>query len=659
MTRKKGLLIAPRHPADTFWSYRHIMRHIGCKTAYPPLGLITFATQMPQDRWDFELIDLNVKQLPDRILRRKIDQADAVFVGAMNVQRDSLTELLAGPAKGLDTPWVLGGPLASSYRDTILDPQTPKDQILHDGLDFLVWGEAGPWIDALNQALVEHPRHRADTPTLFIPQRVLDEPAGSRKYLRDETIFRSLEAMPIPRWDLLNVQDYHFMMLQSTAGCRFRCNFCDIVQFNGGFARIKEKNAITQELQAIYDTGFRGTIFTVDDNFVSEPKAMEYILEGMIEFQRSHNYPFSFFTQASVDLGKEDLAHLIPLMKLAGFYSVFLGVENPDADSLKSMNKIQNIKTAPEHTIALLQEEGIEVFAGFIYGTDGDTRQTADHIIDFVRDNAILSATTGKLTPFPHTPLYVDLEQEGRLLKGTESSNTVDDSLEFLPLMGIEQHREGYRHILNTLFSRPELYRRARSVLDRLETHIFRNAPISLKGVRALCFSVFRQGLWGRNGFWDRDYFKLLLAGVRQDRKVRDALQRELDDLALFWERAKTPTREYIELDPNAVESFYRMSGYAEQALVRYAADKDLAEIHSHIQSVRQTLDRDRSLSITQAQFIYQWAMMYLDRKRRMLRLPGFYTARAIQLAIMGFHYRTAIGNMLKREDNQGLTAPM
>ena len=99
MTQKKGLLIAPAFPADSFWSYKYIMKYLGRKTPFPPLGLLTFAALMPQQEWDFELIDLNVETPSNSTLRQKIQDADVVFSGAMNIQRKSLVELLAGPAR--------------------------------------------------------------------------------------------------------------------------------------------------------------------------------------------------------------------------------------------------------------------------------------------------------------------------------------------------------------------------------------------------------------------------------------------------------------------------------------------------------------------------------------------------------------------------------
>ena len=139
---KHGLLLYPEFPASSFWSYRHIMPMVGKKAAFPPLGLITFAALMP-DNWSYDLIDLNVERPSDDELRARFAAADAVFVSAMSVQKPSLIELLQGPARGIDTPWVLGGPYPSSYRDHILDPRTPSDEVLHRGLDILVWGRAG------------------------------------------------------------------------------------------------------------------------------------------------------------------------------------------------------------------------------------------------------------------------------------------------------------------------------------------------------------------------------------------------------------------------------------------------------------------------------------------------------------------------------------
>src|SRR5690349_23457389 len=225
---RKGLLLYPEFPDSSFWSYRHIMPMVGAKAAFPPLGLLTFAALMPPE-WSFELLDLNVDHPPNDILRARIADADAVFVSAMSVQKPSLVAVIAEASQGLSTPWVLGGPYPSSYRDHILDPRTSSDAILHRGLDVLVWGEGGQWVEAIDRLLRdERPRHSDDRPALLIPAAIAAQEPGSRKALNDRTIFKPLGDVPPPRWDLIDIGDYLAMMLQTTVGCRFRCDFCDI-----------------------------------------------------------------------------------------------------------------------------------------------------------------------------------------------------------------------------------------------------------------------------------------------------------------------------------------------------------------------------------------------------------------------------------------------
>src|SRR6185369_17103559 len=114
------------------------------------------------DEWEFDLVDLNVVNPSDVELRDRIASADAVFVSAMSVQKRSLVKLLEGPARGVDTPWVLGGPYPSSYRDHIVNPQTSSDEILRRGLDVLVWGEGGQWVESIDRLLHGECRRHSD-----------------------------------------------------------------------------------------------------------------------------------------------------------------------------------------------------------------------------------------------------------------------------------------------------------------------------------------------------------------------------------------------------------------------------------------------------------------------------------------------------------------
>lgn len=648
MRMKKGLLIASEFPADSFWSFKYVMKYIRRKAPFPPVGLLTFAALMPQDEWEFELIDLNVERLSSQKLRKKIQDSDAVFTGAMNVQRDSLVDLLKGPAHGTDTPWVLGGPLASTYRDSIMNPRNEMDEVLHQGFDYLVWGEASPWIADLNRRLEEAPKHSDESPFLFIPEQVLNAPEASRKYLQDRSIFEPFDGLASPRWDLIDVGDYRALMLQTTAGCRFRCNFCDIIQFNGGFPRAKGGTDVTRELQAIYDTGFRGGVFTVDDNFVSEPKAMEEILNAMTEFQRQHDYPFEFFTQASIDLGKESLSYLVPLMQQAGFATVFLGIENPDPAALRQMNKIQNIKTAPKDTIGLLQKHGIEVQAGFIFGADTDTPQTADNIVDFVEKNGVFSAMTGTLTPLPHTPLYVELKEQGRLLEAELACNNVDDTVQFKPVMGLDNMQNGFLHILESLFSPQAMYGRAERLIGRLDTHIFTSSHLDVNQVAAALRSFARQSL---SGVWtqeQRSYLHLLKRAVQLDRQFLRDIRTEARNLGSYWDKVGVAAKSYIELDGQDAKRFAEMLSYAQDALVRYRPDMGLTEVQDFVQRVREAVAQG-VLPRAEAQSVYEAAREYLQTKRALFQFPGSHLVKALELSIIGIHYGTVVDHVLTK----------
>ena len=646
---KKGILISPLFPDGLYWGMKHALNMLGKNiTAYPPLGALTFAALMPQDEWEFQLIDFNVKKPTNAEMKKIIESADAVFISAMNVQRESIIHLLKEPAYGTSTPIVLGGPMASTYRDIILEPETKDDQILHNGIDFLAWGEAAPWIKLLCEALDRNPVHSATKPHLFIPQRVLDEPSGSRKYLRDQEIFKPLSNIPVPRWDLIDRKNYRSMMMQTTAGCRFRCNFCDIVQFNGGFARAKDKTTVKQELQAIYNTGFTGMVFTVDDNFVSDPEAMEAILEVMIEFQRQHNYPFKFITQASVDLGKDDFAHLIELMVQAGFKGVFLGVENPDPAALKEMGKIQNLKTKPEKTVRKLQKKGIEVFAGFIYGSDADTKHTAQGIVDFSKKSKIFNSMTGKLSPMPHTPLYVEMKNQGRLIKVDAFGNNVASNLGFKPKMGEADFQEGYLHIIRSLFDMDPIYERAKSVVSGVDTNIFDKGRIRYGELRAAVISMYKQGRTKGLRF-DPRYWSLIKEGISEDNRMKIWALDELGSLKNILQLINEPKSGSISLDEYLSAQFERMINPARQAFIRFDLAQELDQIAEFFSEIQNSI-KQGSLSRENALKIYKGSATYFQTCVKMARFPGCNLIKSLRLAITGLHFNKIAQGILSDE---------
>src|ERR1019366_1286519 len=147
---------------------------------------------------------------------------------------------------------------------------------------------------------------------------------------------------PCPRFDLLDLTDYVSIPIQYSRGCPFQCEFCDIIVMFGRRPRTKTPAQLLKELDAVYDTGYRGTVFVVDDNFIGNKKEAMNLLPEIAKWNKMNDNPFYFTTEASVNLS-EDLA-LMKLMVEANFQSVFFGIETPSEEGLKETHKFQNMQ---------------------------------------------------------------------------------------------------------------------------------------------------------------------------------------------------------------------------------------------------------------------------------------------------------------------------
>jgi len=235
-----------------------------------------------------------------------------------------------------------------------------------------------------------------------------------------EGTFRAAEkpdvtTSPIPRFDLLKRDQYLMMAIQFSRGCPFNCEFCDIISLYGRKPRTKEPSQTLAELQSLYDLGWRGSIFVVDDNFIGNQRNVKRFLRELIPWMEARNYPFTFLTEASVNLAED--AELLDLMARAGFYGVFLGIETPDQDSLQVTRKQQNMRNPLVEACRTINEAGLLIYAGFILGFDGEQPGAGDRIRAFVETTHIPQPMLGVLQALPNTALWQRLEREDRLLQ--------------------------------------------------------------------------------------------------------------------------------------------------------------------------------------------------------------------------------------------------
>ncbi len=458
------LLICPKYP-DTYWSFKHALKFVAKKAANPPLGLLTVASLLPGE-WNKKLVDLNVTSLqePD------IHWADFVFIGAMSVQQESARQILE-LCKKLNKKTVAGGPLFTGEPDGYLDL-----------VDHLVLDEA----------------------EITLPHFLDDLRENKLKKMYRTPVHPEMQLSPVPDYSLIDVSKYAQLSIQYSRGCPFDCEFCEITALLGHRFRTKSTRQVLLELDNLYETGFRGNVFVVDDNFIgNRSKLKKDLLPAMIQWTEERGYPFFYTTEASIDLA--DDPELMDLMVKAGFGKVFVGIETPDEAGLAECDKVQNRDRDLIGSVNLIQSAGMEVAAGFIVGFDSDSPGIFQRQIDFIQDSGIITAMVGLLNALNNTRLYKRLEEEGRILQKSFGNNT-SYSLNFIPKMDPEVLLKGYQNIVQSIYSPKEYYERVVRFLKMYKPKIKIQTGISFGKLMALLRSVVILGILSRERIY---YWKL------------------------------------------------------------------------------------------------------------------------------------------------------
>jgi radical SAM superfamily enzyme YgiQ (UPF0313 family) len=453
------LLVSPATP-DTFWGFKHALPFVGKKAAYPPLGLLTVAAMLPRN-WQLKLADLNVAKLTEA----EIEWADYVLLSAMIVQERSAREVAARcAARG--KPVLAGGPLFTTGHQRF--PEIPH----------FVLGEAEN----------------------IMPALLADMAAGHLQPIYQHPDKPDVCRTPVPRWDLIEIEDYASMLVQFSRGCPFDCEFCDIVAMYGRLPRVKTPAQICTELDALIDAGWRSPIFIVDDNFIGHKAKVKELLRVLIRWRARRKVRIPFIAEASLNL--VDDKELLELMVVAGLKKVFIGLETPDENSLTECAKVQNTARDMVAAVKEIQNAGIEVMGGFIVGFDSDSASIFERQWRFIQEVGVVTAMVGLLNALPQTRLYARLKQEGRLLSES-TGNNLDAVLNFVPKLDRATLINGYRALVKRLYSPKAYYRRA---LTFLRQHRKRGPRMRRpwSDLSALLSSVWVVGVRtrGRREYW-------------------------------------------------------------------------------------------------------------------------------------------------------------
>jgi radical SAM superfamily enzyme YgiQ (UPF0313 family) len=294
------------------------------------------------------------------------------------------------------------------------------------------------------------------------------------------------------------------MNVQYSRGCPFDCDFCDITVLYGRRPRTKTKEQVLAELDALYITGWRGPVFFVDDNFIgNKVKLKKEILPAIAEWNDKNKNPFYFNTEVSINLADDD--KLMHLMVKAGFEAVFIGIESPNEESLIECNKIQNRNRDLLLSIKKIQKSGLEVQGGFIVGFDNDPPTIFDRLTNFIQESGIVTAMVGLLNAPNGTKLQKRLITEGRMLKDFTGNNT-DFSINFIPQMNSEKLIDGYKKILDTIYSPKYYYERVMRFMKDFEPKKKKVFHLNPNYILALFKSIFKLGVIGEERIY---YWKL------------------------------------------------------------------------------------------------------------------------------------------------------
>lgn len=454
MKKVKILPVYPKFPL-TFWGYKKALEYVGKSAVMTPTGMATVLAMLPENEFDIHrIIDLNVEQLTDN----QIKNSDIGLVSSMKLQEDSQKEIVDRFHFYGKQVWA-GGPFTTSYPE-------------RSNADYLICGEAEitfyPFIeDFLNK----------NAKKIYIEEEIIKNKRckiklfGNKKPILDET--------PIPRWDLLNLSKYHSPAVQFSRGCPHNCEFCDIKCLFGRIPRTKQPKQMIEEINALKKIGYRGPVMFVDDNILGNKEKFRELLKLLVPWQEKNNYPYSFFTEGSVDLAWDENKDILENMAKAGFDQVFVGIETIDNEVLEMTKKKQNIKIPPALAIKRIQNAGLEVTAGLIFGLDGEKPDVFNKTYNFIQETGIVVAMPGLLTALKGTDLYTRLEKEGRIRSESTGNNTHTFSLNFVPQLDEKFLIENYKEFLKKLYS-PKSYAERCRVLQK---NLSRNSRIPRRGL--------------------------------------------------------------------------------------------------------------------------------------------------------------------------------
>jgi hypothetical protein len=287
--------------------------------------------------------------------------------------------------------------------------------------------------------------------------------------------------------------------VQTSRGCPFECEFCDVIIYLDRRQRHKSPQQVVDELEVLYDQGYRDA-FLCDDNLTAHRGRSARILDAVAEWNESKPERMRFITQVSIDVARDQDTPLLERAARAGLRLAFVGLESSNPESLAESKKHQNIRTDLVADIHKVQRTGIQVQSGLVCGFDHDDLTCFQMQYDFMQAAGTPNVAVTMLGAPLGTPLATRLRADGRLVEDVDMDPGAIETLNGLTTnvvpaqMSVDQLRQGVLWLLNALYRPDALLERVRVLADCLPDRVDEGLAPAFPGDLLAIWRSLRQG---------------------------------------------------------------------------------------------------------------------------------------------------------------------